>query len=74
MRPLASEPNKADLIPDELVEAGKITPVIEGLSAKRGSCRRTGGLCEWHPSGKIVIILWAERHPDLPKEHEHGTS
>ena len=44
MRPLASEPNKADLIPDELVEAGKITPVIEGLSAERGSCRRTGAL------------------------------
>ena len=58
LRPLASEPNQADLqFVTELIEAGKITPVIDqDISVERGpggdplSARGTG-------RGKIVITV-----------------
>jgi NADPH:quinone reductase-like Zn-dependent oxidoreductase len=56
LRPLASEPNQADLqFVAELIEAGKITPVIDKtfpLSEVPAAIRY---LHEGRPSGKIVI-------------------
>jgi NADPH:quinone reductase-like Zn-dependent oxidoreductase len=58
LRPLASEPNQADLqFLTELIEARKITPVIARTYPLSEVPAAMQYLRERHPSGKIVITV-----------------
>ncbi len=58
LRPLASEPNQADLqFLTELIEAGKITPVIAKTYPLSEVPAAIQCLHEGHPGGKIVITV-----------------
>jgi NADPH:quinone reductase-like Zn-dependent oxidoreductase len=60
LRPLASEPNQADLqFVTELIEAGKITPVIDRTYPLGEVPEAIRYLYGGQAKGKIVITVWA---------------
>ena len=58
LRPLSTMPNKKDLLfVKELIEAGKITPVIDRTFALSETADAFRYLKEGHGRGKVVIAV-----------------
>jgi NADPH:quinone reductase-like Zn-dependent oxidoreductase len=74
-RPSVKAQNRADLIVlTQLVEAGKVTPVIGGTYPLAEAAKAIGRVAAGHVRGTLVIAVTGPSEPDLESAPEAGAS